>query len=278
MSGTIIGSGENQSVTRAIDILNLLTDTPEPLGVREIARRLDLAPSNVQRLIKTLAKAGFLEQLSDTLRYKIGYRAFQVGSAFVGQNSLYSAVMPELYTLAGQHITGFLGVLRDRSVVYLATVQSEGPIAITHRPGSQTHLHSTAMGKALLAEMSDDGIREILGTGPLPRLTPRTKVALPQLMKEIETIRRAGYATSEEENRQGFFSAGAVVRDVRGAAIAVVSGAVPTAILKANDRAVISRQVLEAAQNASRKLGAPIVQAHASRVRRTAAAQARSTV
>jgi DNA-binding IclR family transcriptional regulator len=263
MSGTIAGSGENQSVTRAIEILNLLTDTSEPLGVREIARRLDLAPSNIQRLIKTLSKAGFLEQAEDTLRYKIGYRAFQVGSAFVGQNSLYSAVMPELYTLAARHITGFLGVLRDRSVVYLATVQSEGPIAINHRPGSQTHLHSTAMGKALLAELNDVDIRALLGAAALPRLTPRTKVSLPQLMKEIETVRRAGYATSEEENRQGFFSAGAVVRDVSGAAIAVVSGAVPTAVLRTNDRAVIARQVVEAARKASRKLGAPSISTRA---------------
>lgn len=257
MTKTVVGSGENQSVTRAIDILNLLADNVEALGVREIARRLDLAPSNVQRLIKTLNKAGFLEQTEGTLRYKIGYRAFQVGSAFVGQNSLYSAVMPELYALAGEHITGFLGVLRERSVVYLATVQSEGPIAITHRPGSQTHLHSTAMGKALLAEMSDDAIRSLLGGRTLPRLTPRTKVSLPHLMKEIEIIRRTGYSTSEEENRQGFFSAGAVVRDVSVQAVAVISGAVPTAMLKPSDHAVICQKVLEAAQNASRKLGAP---------------------
>jgi DNA-binding IclR family transcriptional regulator len=209
------------------------------------------------------------------MRYKIGYRAFQVGSVFVGQNSLYSAVMPELYTLAAHHITGFLGVLRDRSVVYLATVQSEGPIAITHRPGSQTHLHSTAMGKALLAEMDDEDIRAILGAGPLPRLTPRTKVTLPQLLKEVETIRRVGYATSEEENRQGFFSAGAVVRDVSGNAIAVVSGAVPTGTLNVKDRTTISRQVLEAAQNASRKLGAPSGSGHATRLRRSATAKAR---
>lgn len=113
------------------------------------------------------------------------------------------------------------------------------------------------MGKALLAEMQNDEIRVLLGTRPLPRLTPRTTVTLPQLIKEIETVRRLGYATSEEENRQGFFSAGAVVRDVSGAAIAVISGAVPTVTMKANDRSAIARQVIEAARNASRKLGAP---------------------
>ena len=258
MPRTIVASGENQSVTRAIDILNLLAESSEAVGVREIARRLGLAPSNVQRLIKTLAKAGVLEQTEGTLRYKIGYRAFQIGSAFVGQNNLYSAVMPELYTLAGHHITGFLGVRRNQNVVYLATVQSEGPVAITHRPGLQTHLHSTAMGKALLAEMSDDEIRALLGTLPLPRLTPRTKISLPQLLREIESIRRSGYATSDEENRQGFFSAGAVVRDMSGAAIAVISGAVPSRPMKDSDRLSIVRQVVEAAQNASSRLGAPV--------------------
>jgi DNA-binding IclR family transcriptional regulator len=251
------GSRENQSVSRAIDVLTLLATCAEPLGVREIARRLQLAPSNVQRLINTLAKARFVEQTEDTLRYRIGYRAFQIGSSFVGQNNLYSAVMPELYALASQHITGFLGVLRDRSVVYLATVQSEGAIAITHRPGSQTHLHSTAMGKALLAEMSDEAIRTLLGERPLAKLTPKTKVSLPQLLKEIEIVRRNGYATSDEENRLGFFSAGAVVRDITGAAVAVISGAVPTAMLKPKDRAFVIEQVVQAAHNASSKLGAP---------------------
>jgi DNA-binding IclR family transcriptional regulator len=248
--------GENQSVTRALGILDLLAGVSEPLGVREIARRMRLPPSNIQRLVKTLANAGYLEQTDPTLRYTIGYRAFQVGSAFVAQNSLFSAVMPELYMLADNHITGFLGVLRDRSVVYLATVQSEGPIAINHRPGSQTHLHSTAMGKALLAEMPDDEVRKLLGEGPLPRLTSQTKASLPSLLGELRNIRRAGFATSDEENRQGFFSAGVVVRDARGSAVAVISGAVATAMLRAQDRARISRLVVAAAQNASRKLGA----------------------
>jgi hypothetical protein len=116
-------SAENQSVARALTILNLLANRPEPMGVREIARQLRVAPSIAQRLIKTLANAGFLEQTGTTLRYMIGYKAFHVGNAFIGQNSLHSAVIPELYALAEQQISGFLGVLRDRSIVYLTPPQ-----------------------------------------------------------------------------------------------------------------------------------------------------------
>ena len=256
MPTEVSGRGENQSVTRALAILSLLAGASEPLGVREIARRLRLPPSNVQRLVKTLATAGFVEQIELTARYIIGYGAFQVGNAFVAQNSLFSAVMPELYTLAEQGITGFLGVLRKRSVVYLATVQSDGPIAIKHRPGSETHLHSTAMGKALLAEMPEDEVRRLLGDGPLPRFTSRTRVTLASVLTDLRSIRHSGFATSDEENRQGFFSVGAVVRDARGGVVGVISGAVPTATLKAPDRMRISRLVMDAANNASRKLGA----------------------
>ena len=250
-------SGENQSVARALSILELMAEATEPLGVREIARRLKLPPSNVQRLIKTLTRSGYLEQTDTTLRYSIGYRAFQVGSAFVSQNSLVSAVMPELYALADEHITGFLGVLRDRSVVYLATVPSEGPIAINHRPGHQTHLHSTAMGKALLAEMADDDVYALLGEDPLPRITQSTKIKMPQLLEDLREIRRTGFSYSNEENRQGFFSAGAVVRDAVGRSVAVISGAVPILGLGTEDKPKIGLRVLEAAQRASRKLGAP---------------------
>ena len=181
-----------------------------------------------------------------------------MGSAFVEQNNLYSAAMPELYNLASLHITGFLGVLRENMVVYLATVQSEGPVAVTHRPGSQTYLHSTAMGKALLAEMDNSKIKSILTARPLPRLTPKTQISVSQLLKEIELIRRTGVAISEEENRYGFFSAGTVIRDFSGTAVAVISGSVPAAVTKTDDRAKIAEQVYQAAQNASLKLGAPI--------------------
>jgi DNA-binding IclR family transcriptional regulator len=258
MAGREKVGGGNQSVARALTILNLLANRSEPLGVREIARQLHLAPSIAQRLLKTLAKAGFLEQTGTTLRYMIGYKAFQIGNAFVAQTNLHSAVMPELYALAEQQINGFLGVLRDRSVVYLATVQSNGPVAINHRPGAQAHLHSTAMGKALLAEMPEHEVRGLLGQRPLPRLTVHTRSSLTQLIAELEITRRQGYSVSDEENRLGFFSIGAVVRDASGSAIAVVSGAVPTAGLKHQDRARIARLVVDAAHNASRKLGAPV--------------------
>lgn len=249
---------ENQSVARAIAALNILAASTTPLGVRELARQLDVAPSIAQRLVRTLSNAGFIEQIEETSRYTIGYRAFLVGNAFIGQSSIHSVVMPELYALADQQINGFLGVLRDRAVVYLANVQSTGPIALTHRPGSQTYLHSTSLGKALLAEMTDQQIRALLGSDPLPRLTNTTKVTVNQLLAEMKSIRSQGYALNEEENRVGVFSVGAVVRDASNRVIGALSGGVPSAILNKKERTRIIGLVVQAAKNASRRLGARV--------------------
>jgi DNA-binding IclR family transcriptional regulator len=158
--------------------------------------------------------------------------------------------------LADQHITGFLGVLRDRAVVYLANVQSNGPIALTHRPGSQTYLHSTSLGKALLAEMTDQQIRSLLGNEPLPRLTSHTKVSVTQLIAEIRSVRAQGYAINEEENRAGVFSVGAVIRDASNRVIGALSGGVPSSVLNKKERARIISLVIQAARNTSRRLGA----------------------
>jgi DNA-binding IclR family transcriptional regulator len=247
---------ENQSVARAIEVLNLLAASNVPLGVRELARQLDVAPSIAQRLVRTLSKGGFIEQTEETSRYAIGYRAFLVGNAYIGQSSIHSAAMPELYALADQHITGFIGVLRDRAVVYLANVQSNGPIALTHRPGSQTYLHSTSLGKALLAEMTDQQIRSLLGNEPLPRLTSHTKVSVTQLIAEIRAVRAQGYAINEEENRVGVFSVGAVIRDASNRVIGALSGGVPSSVLNKKERARIISLVIQAARNTSRRLGA----------------------
>ena len=251
-------TSENQSVARALAVLDLLSSSPSPLGVREIGRQLGVAPSIAQRLVRTLTNAGYLEQTGEASRYTIGYRAFQVGNAFVGQNSIHSAVMPELYALADQHINGFLGVLRDRAVVYLATVQSNGPIALTHRPGLQTYLHSTALGKAILAEMPDAQVRQLLEEASLPRLTEQTKISIPQLLSELKQVRDLGYATNDEENRYGVYSAGAIVRDSDNRPIGALSGGVPSSGLTRKERNRVIKLVVEAARNASRRLGARV--------------------
>ena len=250
-------TGGSQSARRALSVLNVLADAGQERGVREIARELSLAPSIVQRLIQTLVEYGYVERASDGQKYRIGYRAFQVGRSYLAQNDLHAISLPELRAMAEHdQINAYLGVLRDRSVVYLEAIQSSGPIAIVSTPGSRASLHSTAFGKALLAELPDPDVAELLGPEPFRRLTAKTKVTLDAFMQELRDVRLKGFAISDEENIDNVFAAGAVIRDASGRAIASVSGAVPRHQLNAQAIEKLCQVIVGAAERISRRLGA----------------------
>lgn len=248
---------ESQSVARAVDILELLAEHGA-LGVRDIARRMELSPTIVHRLLSTLASTGFAEQAPDTQKYRIGYRAFRIGSSFLAQNDLDRASTPELVSLAEQHqINSFLGVLRDHAMVYLKVVKSNGPIVINNAAGSTALPHSTAFGKVMLAALPDKQVAEVMGREPYKRLTKKTKVTLRSLLIDLREIRESGIAISDEENIVNVYSVGAAVRDASGTVVASLSGAVPRQGLTKRDIDALCVLVKEAADSVSRKMGAP---------------------
>jgi DNA-binding IclR family transcriptional regulator len=106
--------------------------------------------------------------------------------------------------------------------------------------------------------MPESQVRALLGDGALLRLTTQTKISIPQLLAELKEVRQQGYATNDEENREGVYSAGAVIRDSDNRAIGAVSGGVPSSGLTRKERTRVIKLVVEAARNASRKLGARI--------------------
>ena len=119
----------NQSLQRGLAILDLLDRAPSPLGIRELARLMELSPTIVQRLINTLVVGGYVEQVAETRRYKLGYRAMQLGGAMITEDRLISLAAKELQQLADSHLlNGYLGALRNNRVVYLHSAQSSGPV------------------------------------------------------------------------------------------------------------------------------------------------------
>ena len=108
-----------QSLDRGLAILDLLDRAMEPMGIREIARELKLSPTIVQRLANTLSQSGFIEQVLETRRYKLGYRAMLLGGTMRSEDRLMASADKELRLLADKHLlNGYLGVLRDNKIVY----------------------------------------------------------------------------------------------------------------------------------------------------------------
>src|SRR5438105_945467 len=84
------GGVGNQSLERGLQMLDLLDRSPEPLGIRELARRMEVAPSMVQRLANTLSAAAYVEQAPESQRYRIGPRSIGLGSNAIRRDRMLS--------------------------------------------------------------------------------------------------------------------------------------------------------------------------------------------
>jgi len=244
------------SLQRGLDIMTRL-GAGAPLGVRDIARRCGLAPATAQRLVNTLAQRGWVEQDSATQRYRLGGALLSLAERVDLSDRMAEAAREALAPLAARGLNGYLAVLRGRQALYLVAVQSTGPIAIRSRPGDFGMLHTTAMGKALLAGMSDAEAAALLGPGPLEAVTPQTITDPAKVVAQLGKIRRQGLAVTDNENLPGVLSLGAPVRDAQGRTVASVSVAWLPSAAPQEDRRRVARDVKQVAARVSAAIGGP---------------------
>jgi DNA-binding IclR family transcriptional regulator len=246
----------SQSLERGLDVLEIVGGESADIGVREIARRLHLSPTIVQRMVTSLARRGYVDKNAETARYRLGFRAMALGAGNDHAADYLGAARRELDRLAHDHrLNGFVSVLHGGRAVYLLAVQAEAPIAIKVAPGSEMPLHSTAGGKILLASLDDAGARKLLGNGRLPAITPHTVTDPVAVVAGLARVRKLGFATVSEENIRGILSVGAPIRDREGKVLAALSVAFPRYLEAGLTLQGATPLVTEAAQRVSRSIG-----------------------
>lgn len=234
----------------------MLDTAPEPLGVREISRRVDLSPTIVQRLVNTLSLHGYIDKDPIHRKYIIGYKTFGLGWRLTRDDRLISAAFNELQGLSAQNLLNtFLGVLRGNRALYLLAMQSQGPVAIRSAPGSLAYLHSTAMGKVLLAYMPMAQARDLLAQDALPKLTEHTVTDIPAILKDLNKIRDEGIAIVRGENIPGITSLGVPIFDFNGEVVASMSAAYPDNSFSSEGEKEVFDIIREAGSTISQKLG-----------------------
>jgi DNA-binding IclR family transcriptional regulator len=249
-------SAGSQSLERGLDVLEVVEAEGTEIGVREIARRLALSPTIVQRMVTSLAKRGYVDRDAETARYRLGYRALALGAHSGAGSDYIVSARRELEHLARDHsLNGFVAVLHGGRAVYLLAVQAEAPLAIKVAPGSEMPLHSTAAGKVLLASLDDAAARKVLGNGKLAAITPHTVTESTAVISGLAKVRKQGFATVSEENIRGVLSVGAPIRDREGKVLAALSVAFPKYLDASQTLQSITPLVVAAAQRISRAVG-----------------------
>jgi DNA-binding IclR family transcriptional regulator len=192
------GLGSVRALDRGLALLEVLAEGRE-LQLSEVARRVGLPYSTTHRLLETLARRAFVAQSRDTGLYRIGIRAFEVGSGLT-QDRLYEVAHPEMKALMEEfNETVNLAVLDGREAVFVRQVEGRHLVRMLAKPGARAALHCTAAGKALLSGLSDDEIAGLLGTEPLAAYTGNTRTSVADVVAEVRRVRARGYALDREE-------------------------------------------------------------------------------
>lgn len=246
-----------QGVTRALRVLEEFIKGPPYLGITDISGRVGLAPPVVQRIVNSLAAAGFLERSDRTRKYSLGLKVIELGATAETYNRLVAASRPVMHQLnerTGEVV--LLAVLDRRTWRGAYLLALEGRQSASIRPGLQRqgYLHASSTRKVLLAFAADDEIREVINTHGLPRLTPRTITDPRALWTEVKLIRAKGFAVSRGEATIGTSGVAAPIRDREGTVIAGLGISMPDTRGSDERLAALSEQIVAAASEVTRRL------------------------
>lgn len=215
------------SLSKAVSILNLFSLDLLELGVADISRRVGIPKSTAHRLLMTLVNEGFLEKRRVTGKYAIGPKLYMIGSLYLNATDIMTAAEPvieSLNTLTGE--VSSLACLEKGYAVIILRKESEYAFRWSH-VGSVLPAHGSAMGKALLSELSDAELDVLYPEETLMATSPKTIKTKTELKGNLEHIRKTGISLSNEELVEGVEGIARVIRDVSSKAVAAISIGVP---------------------------------------------------
>ncbi|MFE5769054.1 IclR family transcriptional regulator [Streptomyces sp. NPDC056485] len=234
-----------KSAVRTVLLLEHFAARPGLHSLADIQHDLGLPKSSLYMLLRTLVNLGWVETDATGTRYGIGVRALLVGSSYIDGDEVVAAARPTLDRLSDDTTETIHLARRDgTSVVYLATRPSQHYLRPFTRVGRRLPVHSTALGKALLATHSDDEVRTLLPRR-LEAVTEHTITDRERLVDELALVREQGYAVDREENTLGLRCFGVAV-PYRTPARDAVSCSVPVARLTADREQRIKAALFEA--------------------------------
>ena len=245
-----------QSVDRAVTVLEILAREGEA-GVTEIALELGVHKSTAFRLVAALENRGLVAQHMDRGKYRLGVGILRLAGATTARLDLVQESRPISERLAqevGETIN--IAVLADGFALYLDQVAGPSALQTRNWVGQRLALHATSNGKVLLAYLPDAHAAE-----PLEQYTEYTVVDAAVLEKQLDEVRRRGYATTVDELEIGLTAVAAPVRNLDGRVIAALSASGPGFRLAGAQLTATIDAVCAAADEISRRMGNPRVTA-----------------
>jgi IclR family transcriptional regulator, KDG regulon repressor len=245
-----------RAVIRAVSILEQFRLERPELNLTEISAGIGLSKSTTHRLLSTLEATEMVECDKRTGHYRLGLKAFQLGSVVVKSMELVKQGDPLLVAMADETSeTAFLVVADGREALCLRRFDGSHQIRVLYlEPGRHSAFNCGAAQRVLLAYLSDAGWEEVV-RGHVRRLTQYSLVSRDELERDRREIRERGYSVSWEDFTLHACALGAPVRDATGAVVAAVSISGIVQRFSAERLPGLIRSVMKLGDDLSRRLG-----------------------
>jgi len=235
-----------------------LANRSSECSLAELCIALGLHKSTVHRLMMVLEQHRLVDKNPETGRYRLGLKLFEFGSKAIAALDPRRHARPHLDRLQRELAeTVFFCILDDGQVFYLDKVESQQSIRTACTVGSRAPAYCTAVGKAMLAELPDAEVSDIVRRWGLKAITANTITTAAALKAELKAVRSRGYAIDNEEKEQGLRCISAAVRGHSGKLFAAISVSGPAFRITKGRIPEIGHVVMRAANDLSVEFGYP---------------------
>ncbi|MDF2698608.1 MAG: IclR family transcriptional regulator [Haloplasmataceae bacterium] len=215
----------NRTSERTIEMLEIISKQINGISLKEIVEIMNIPKSSAFDILHTLIKLRVVsEKEGKEKKYVIGVKAFEIGSTFMKDIDLISKAKYELEELSEKlNKTTFIGVLDDEQILYVYKHQASNAKITASNVGSKNDLYNTSLGKAILAHLDKSKQLAIIDRINFITKTQNTIIDKNIFIKELEKVRKLGYAVDNRELENHMLCFGAPVFDYTGNVIASIS-------------------------------------------------------
>src|SRR4030042_5640527 len=180
-----------RDLTRVLSLFNSFES--EERSVMEISRNLSMLPSKVSRMLGTIEKEGYLEKNPGTKKYRLGIRFFELGVVYAFHLPLRRIIRPHIEKMAKElNLTVGWAILRNNRVIVVDRIQNMNIDMLAQRIGLNLPIHTTAIGKLLLAYLPEEEQDKILESIDLVKLTDATMVDKKIIKESLKVVKERG--------------------------------------------------------------------------------------
>jgi DNA-binding IclR family transcriptional regulator len=203
----------NRTTQRTVEILKYISKNPQGVALDEICNKMDMPRTSAYDIVTTLVHMDMINLVKgEKQKYTIGLGAYRIGISYTNNMDLVNIIEPLLKEFAKEmKKTVFYGIPSDNEIVYICKYEPEMPVITTAVVGMKNPMYCTSLGKAMLASMDSDHQRELIDSMEFVKRTEWTIDSPEKLVKELEVIKKQGYATDFREVEDHMVCIGAAV-------------------------------------------------------------------